>query len=138
MIFLIAALETGDHMESNAEPKRWQDLGNILLGAWLFISPWVLQYVLGMPPSAKNAYISGLAIVVFAAVAVHIPQIWEEWINMALGVWTIISPWVLGFEVERDIAANNVIVGILVAALATWAMLRDKEFKQWWQDHHIA
>lgn len=125
-------------MESNTESKRWQDLGNILLGAWLFISPWVMDYVIGMPPAAKNAYMLGLAIVVFAAVAVSIPQIWQEWINMALGVWTIVSPWALGFYIERDITTNNVIVGILVTALATWAMLKDKEFRKWWQEHHVA
>jgi hypothetical protein len=125
-------------MDSNAEPKRWQDLGNILLGTWLFISPWIVDYVLGMPLAAKNSFILGLAIVVFAAVAIYIPQIWEEWLNMALGAWLILSPWVLGFHVERDIATNNVIVGVSVAALATWAMLRDNEFKKWWhQNNHV-
>lgn len=125
-------------MKRTMEPIRWQDLGNIFLGAWLFVSPWVLDYFIGMPAAAKNSFSLGLTIVIFAAVAVYIPQIWEEWINMALGVWTIISPWVLGFDVERDIAANDVIVGVMVTALATWAMLRDKEFRKWWHQRHTA
>ena len=109
-------------MESNTEQKRWQDLGNILLGAWLFISPWVMDYVLGMPPAAKNSYILGLAIVIFAAVAVYIPQIWEEWINVALGLWLVASPWVLGFAHTR---AMHFAIGIgiaitFLAALDLW------------------
>jgi hypothetical protein len=128
---------SGGIMRHHTEPKRWQDLGNILLGAWLFISPWILDYVIGMPPAAKNSCLLGLAIVIFAAVAIYIPQIWEEWINIGLGVWMIISPWVLGFSVEHDITTNNIIVGILVAALALWAMLRDKDFKRWWHGHHV-
>lgn len=71
-------------MKRIMEPIRWQDLGNIFLGAWLFVSPWVLDYFIGMPAAAKNSFSLGLTIVIFAAVAVYIPQIWEEWINMAL------------------------------------------------------
>ena len=117
--------------------KRWQDLGNILLGAWLFASPWALSYVEGYRNASMNAYILGVAIVVFAAVAVYIPRVWEEWINMALGVWMIVSPWVLGFTAERNIAMNAIIVGLLVTALAAWAMVRDKSFEKWWHDHHV-
>ena len=118
--------------------KRWQDLGNILLGAWLFVSPWVLNYEVGYRSASFNAYILGVGIVVFAAVAVYIPQVWEEGINMALGVWMIASPWVLGFSSERNIATNTVVVGVLVTALAAWAMVRDKSFEKWWHDHYVA
>ena len=117
--------------------KRWQDLGNIVLGVWLFISPWVMNYVDSIPNAAQNAYLLGLAIVVFAAVAIYIPRVWEEGINMALGAWMIVSPWVLGFASERDVTANAVIVGVLVTALAAWAMVRDKDFEKWRHDRHI-
>lgn len=118
--------------------KRWQDGGNLLLGLWLFISPWVLKYIDGMPVSAWNATLLGAAIVVFSAVAVYMPRVWEEGINMALGVWMIISPWVLQFAAEKNIMMNAVITGVLVTALAAWAILRDKTFEKWWQDHRHA
>lgn len=118
--------------------KRWQDAGNLLLGAWLLVSPWAIGYAAGMPVAAWNAVILGVAIVVFAAVAMYMPRVWEEGINMALGVWLIASPWVLGFAAEANMMMNAVIVGILVVALAAWAMLRDKTFEKWWHDHHHA
>lgn len=116
--------------------KRWQDAGNLLLGVWLFISPWALNYAAGMPVSAWNAVIVGAAIVAFAAVAMYVPRVWEEGINIAFGAWMIASPWMLGFVSERNVMMNAVITGILVAALAAWAMLRDKDFEKWWHDHY--
>jgi hypothetical protein len=118
--------------------KRWQDGGNLLLGLWLFISPWAMSYAADIPIAAWNAYLCGAAIVVFAAVAMYMPKVWEEWINMAFGVWMIISPWVLGFASHRNMTMNAVIIGALVTALATWAMVRDKDFEKWWHDHHPA
>ena len=104
----------------------------------LFISPWALGYATDVTVAANNAYFLGAAIVLFAAVAVYMPQVWEEWINMAFGLWMIVSPWVLGFAAHRDVTINAVVVGLLVGALATWAMVRDKDFEKWWKEHYHA
>ncbi|MBI5922991.1 MAG: SPW repeat protein [Betaproteobacteria bacterium] len=66
------------------------------------------------------------------------PKAWEEGVNMALGVWLIISPWVLGFASHRNATAGAVIVGVLVTLLAALAMAHDKGFEKWWDDHHVA
>ena len=102
--------------------RRWQDWINLILGVWLFISPWVVGYAGMASAAAWNAWILGVAIVVFAAFAVSMPQIWEETVNIILGVWMVISPWVLGFTGTRNVEANAVIVGILVVVFAAWAM----------------
>ncbi|MBI2291685.1 MAG: SPW repeat protein [Betaproteobacteria bacterium] len=49
--------------------RRWQDWVNMLLGLWLFVSPWPLQYA-SHEAAAWNAYGLGTAIVAFAAVAI--------------------------------------------------------------------
>lgn len=116
--------------------KRWQDWVNLALGLWLFGSPWFLGYAAGMEKAAWNAYVMGTAIVVFAAVAVYMPKVWEEWLNMALGVWMIVSPYALGFHSHMVAGINAVIVGVLVTAFATWAMMLDKEMAKWWHDRH--
>jgi hypothetical protein len=125
-------------MDTKLTTKRWQDWGNLLLGAWLFISPWVMQYPSDTPGATWNAHILGAAIVIFAAFAVYIPRIWEEGLNTLLGIWMIISPWVLGFASYRNVTMNAVIVGILVAVLAAWAMVHDKDFEKWRQERHAA
>jgi hypothetical protein len=32
-----------------------------------------------------------------ALIELNVPRLWEEGINFVLGLWTIVSPWVLGF-----------------------------------------
>lgn len=116
--------------------KRWQDGVNMLLGLWLFVSPWVTDYATHQA-GAWNAYVLGTAIVVFAAVAVYMPTVWEEVVNMVFGVWLVISPYALGFMSQTPIAMNAVIVGALTVGFAYWAMLSDAEFNKWWHEHHF-
>jgi len=116
--------------------KRWQDWLNLLLGAWLFVSPWVMRYADPTSHAAWNAWLLGAAIVIFAAVAVSMPKAWEEAVNIALGVWLVVSPWALRFSDQANVRLNAVIVGLLVMALAIWAMVLDPDFERW--RHHKA
>lgn len=116
--------------------RRWQDWVNMLLGLWLFVSPWVLQYV-AFEGAAWNAYVVGTAIAVFGAVAVYMPKVWEELFNMVFGVWLVICPYALGFASETAIAVNTVVVGALTIGFATWAMFSDTEFNKWRHEHHF-
>ncbi len=111
--------------------RRWQDWLNLALGAWLFLSPWLMQYG-DFTGAAWNAHLLGLAIMVFAAWALYKPSPWQEVVSMAFGVWLALSPWAIGFNGQRPIFLNAVIVGLLVIAMAAWAMLRDIEFDKWW------
>lgn len=120
------------------ENKRWQDWVNVLLGLWLSISPWVLGYRVEAPNAMWNALILGVAIFAFALIAVNMPRVWEEWVNLILGLWMIISPWVVRFSSHRSAATNAVIVGIIVALLALGAMLRDPGFEKWRRDRSHA
>jgi len=100
--------------------NRWPDWLNMLLGAWLFASPWLLHYAEDLPRAAWSAWISGAAIVLFAAIALYKPKAVEEIANALLGVWVAVSPWVLGFAANRDITTNAILVGVLTALLAIW------------------
>jgi hypothetical protein len=105
--------------------KRWQDWMTLILGVWLFFSPWVLGYA-GLPSAVWNAYIIGLAITVVALVALYMPQAWQEWAGLVLGVWLIISPWVLGFSGFPVPFWNMFLVGLVVAVLDGWAIVEEQ------------
>jgi hypothetical protein len=117
--------------------KRWQDWMNLVLGLWLFVSPWALDYA-GQQSAAWNAYIVGAGIVVFAAIAAYMPKAWEEMINTGLGVWLVLSPYMLGFASHMMVALHTVVFGILVTAFAVWAMFSDKDFYKRWHDSFSA
>lgn len=122
-------------METNGNSTRWQDWGNLIIGAWLFVSPWVLPYQAEMQNAIWNAYILGGAIVLFSAIATYLPRAWEEGINVVLGLWMIASPWALSFASDQNASMHAVLVGVAVTILAAWAMLRDKDFEKWRHEH---
>jgi hypothetical protein len=64
--------------------------------------------------------IVGLAVAVMAIVRVVRPDEHEgvSWVNFVLGIWLLISPFVLGLANIEWLVWNNIIVGIVVLALA--------------------
>jgi hypothetical protein len=118
--------------------KRWQDWLNVILGLWTIASPWVLGFVTGESLAASTALLLGTAIVVFAGSAIYMHKTWEEALSIILGICLFVSPWVLGFADQRTPTANAVIVGLLVTALAVWAMVREAAVQKWWHDHYRA
>ncbi len=110
--------------------KHWQDVVNALFGVWLVCSPWILGFQEARTPTA-NAILVGVALVAAALGAMIVPRAWEEWTECALGVWLVISPWVLGFSAMRDAMLSAVISGIAIAALALWTLATDKDYSGW-------
>lgn len=118
------------------EKRRWQDWANLVLGLWLFVSPRALDYS-GVTAAAWNAYVIGAGILVCAVIAARIPKAWEEIINMVLGVWLVLSPFVLGYSGMTEIALHSVLVGILATAFAIWAMSNDQRFYKRWRSRSV-
>lgn len=103
------------------QTKRLQDWLNVLMAVLLFVSPWFLGFAEEEGP-AMTAWISGLIIGLFAVAAIVSFMEWEEWVNVALGVWAIIAPWVVGFGGNNSATWAHVVIGVLVAALAAWEL----------------
>ena len=116
---------------TNVSVKHWQDPVNLVLGVWMIVSPWVLRYQAETTPTG-NAVILGVLIAIAALIALFRVMAWEEWVNVAFGVWLLVSPWILGFSGIAAAMTNAVIVGIVVAALALWALGTDKDIGGWW------
>jgi hypothetical protein len=92
---------------------RLCDVANLILGAFLFVSPWMF----GFDAGKANATIAGLVIAVLAIAALAAFAVWEEWLNLIVGLWVLVSPWVLGFQGTTAMTVH-VIVGAAVAILA--------------------
>jgi hypothetical protein len=91
------------------------DVANLILGAFLFVSPWIFGFDAGR--ASENAIIAGIAIAVLAIAALAAFAVWEEWLNLIVGLWTLVSPWVLGFQGTTAMTVH-VIIGVAVAILA--------------------
>ena len=121
---------------AGSRSSNWQDWCSFILGVWLFISPWVLQFgsapaaspagAPGAPPpgglaagnAAWNAWVLGVIIALVAIAAIREVLPWEEWVNFVLGIWLFIAPWVLSFSGLAKASWDHWIVGILVFLLS--------------------
>jgi hypothetical protein len=91
---------------------------NVLLGIWVIISPFVVQFA-RLPAAMWNNVIVGIVIAILALIRTSTPQqIGWSWANVILGIWMIISPFALG-TMTTAILWNNIILGIVIAIVAS-------------------
>lgn len=97
--------------------RHWQDWANLVLGLWTLVSPWILGYS-ATPVAMWNAVIVGLLVALMALLHLRQGPIWEEWVNVLLGIWLVLSPWILGYAAQGPATWNAVILGLLVGLVA--------------------
>jgi hypothetical protein len=89
-------------------------------GIFLFVSPWVFAYV---SETARIEVWAACATIAAASVAAIVAfSDWEEWVNVLLGIWLVISPWILGFAHTKAMHVC-ILLGAMVtfvAALQLW------------------
>ena len=96
---------------------------NIVLGAWLIIAPFVLGYQTMV--ALWNNIIVGAIVLILAWIRAANPNSMPglSWINVILGVWLIIAPFVLGYASTTGIRWNDIVVGIGIAVFGAWSAL---------------
>jgi hypothetical protein len=102
--------------------SQWKDVVNLVLGAWLIVSPWVWGFIAESRPT-WNAWVFGVVIAIAALAALVSFNKWEEWVNAVFGAWLIVSPFILGFSGLVSAMWNQIIVGVIVGVLAIWSAM---------------
>ena len=100
--------------------KHWQDPINALFGIWLIISPWAVGFS-GDTAAKVNFVIVGILLLAVSLGAVYVPRAWEEWSEAVLGLWMIVSPWLVHFSTQHAAKTDAVTSGIIVLILGFWA-----------------
>ncbi|MDA8363590.1 MAG: SPW repeat protein [Gammaproteobacteria bacterium] len=101
----------------------WLDVANVVLGIWLIVAPLVgVGASTGL--AAGNSYVAGVVVVILAVAASRRPYLWEEWLNLLVGVWLILAPFALRFTAQTGPTWNQIIVGLLIVVDAGWAATR--------------
>lgn len=108
--------------------RNWQDLVSLVLGVWLFLSPWELKYVDVSPVASQAAWVIGALFFVIGLLSRFTFHLAEEIIEIILGLCLIASPWVLGYAGITTPAANAVIVGVLVLVLSVWEIWDNRHY----------
>ncbi|MRR12078.1 hypothetical protein EG835_06325, partial [bacterium] len=117
---------TAGHAE--LQRARWASAGNALAGLWLILAPFVLSFE-GVEIAQWNHVIVGSAVLVLAAIRAFDPDERESmsWMNVVLGLWMIVSPFLLGYANVNDAQTNSLITGVIVLALAVFSAYKTNE-----------
>lgn len=101
------------------------DVVNLALGGFLFVSPWIFGFSSRL--GWHTSWMAGAAVGVVAIFSiadlldsVSVPAFFEqeEWINLIIGVWLAVCPWVLSFQADTMAMQVHLVVGVVVATIA--------------------
>src|ERR1700733_4625958 len=105
---------------TDAHPAPGASLIAVLAGLWLFVSPWI--YGAYGNSSAWNCRVIGASIFAFGAVRMNRPAATgPSWVNSVLGIWTFVSPWMLGYNGHPGHLVNSLFVWLIVFCAAVVA-----------------
>lgn len=97
---------------------------NVVAGLWLIAAPFLLAYS-GITAALWNDILIGATVLILAGTraAKSDRNTGLSWTNVVLGLWMIAAPFVLTYTGTAAALWNDIIVGVIVASLATWSAL---------------
>ena len=112
--------------------KRFQDWLTVVIGALLFVAPFVLGATANQA-AAWTAYAGGVLLAIAglwslarSSPANHV----AEWAEIVIGVLVFLTPWALGFTGLTAMAWSVWIAGILAVVLAGSVVLSERDRPQ--------
>jgi hypothetical protein len=96
-----------------------------VLAAILFISPWAFGFD-GVPAAAWTAWIDAPAIAMVSFAFSSAEQ--AKWATMIVGIFTTVSPWLIGFSDTQTATAVHGIIGLVITIIAGakfWLLVAD-------------
>ena len=117
---------THDHSSDSHRPRvaargwqtrRWEDWANMVFGLLLALSPWLLRFT-GLEAATLNAVIIGGLVCALSALALTLLDRWEAYISGLLGIWAMLSPWLIGFTAYDMAMLAHIGLGAFVVAVA--------------------
>jgi len=105
-------------MEEHLGHARTINAWNAAVAVLLFISPFVFAYATGTASSIDD-YIVAIVVFVLAGIRYFMPRqnVWASWVNLVLGIWLVISPFVFLYT---NLAAiwMSIIAGLVIGILS--------------------
>ncbi len=98
---------------------------SFLFGIWLIISPFVLGFSTLSMVAMWDAVIVGIIVAILSAVRFFNPMSSPalSWINALLGLWMIISPFVLAVSGMSGVLWDFIVVGVAFVIFDVWAAM---------------
>jgi hypothetical protein len=90
------------------------DIYTLACGVFLVASPWIFGFT--RAAGRLDTEVAGYVLIALSAAGVLAFAAWEEWFKVALGLWLIGAPWLLGFA-HSSAMHVSIAVGVIVTFL---------------------
>lgn len=95
-----------------------------LAGLWEIFAPFFLGYK-ATGAALWDDILIGIALVVLASWAA-LTDVMDtikglSWVNVVLGVWLVVAPFILGYGHVAAAVWNDIIIGLVALVLSAWA-----------------
>ena len=101
-------------------PKEWENWFSLGFGLWLILSPWLLNFS-DSETASTNALLIGFLIILAEVFTLSALGALEELVDFILGLWLLVSPWILGLS-NSAARINFIVVGLLAVGLAIYEL----------------
>ncbi|WP_193367641.1 SPW repeat domain-containing protein [Pelagibius marinus] len=105
------------------EHRRWEDFCSAGCGVLIVLSPALTAGDLAAAASI-SAGLAGVLITMLALLEIMSLQRWEEVLELACGLWVVVSPLVFGYGGTLRLA--HFVLGAAVAVLALFELWQDR------------
>lgn len=109
------------HLEEAADRRHLPSLLNVVTGVWLIIAPFALGYAAYAAARNNDIWVGIIVAVLAAGRAFGHLGAWAAWVNVLLGAWMVVSPYMYRFAGHDLSGTNDTIVGLLIMAFALWS-----------------
>jgi len=97
--------------------RNIENIMQMVVAAWLAVSPLLLGYWSDRAPTLTGVAVA--AIFGFTAqFSVARPAKWQEYTNLVLSIFLILSPYIVGFADNTIATVNTISVGLILGGLA--------------------
>ena len=103
--------------------RVWPDIFNLAIGAWMVLSAFVPMFS-GPHAGALAAGLTGALVAAISFAGIQRVEHWKEALNLALGLWLVAAPFVLGFGSTFNPTLNFVSDGGLLVLHSAYQVLR--------------
>ena len=89
---------------------------SLVAGIWLMLSVFMMG--LGI---TSNIFAVGLLVVIFSLIELSSMEAtkWVSWINGILGLWLLVSPFILKVMISGE-RWNSIVLGVVVIGISLW------------------
>lgn len=100
--------------------RNWQEGTLLVLGAWLLLSPFLLDYA-GAQTALGNSLVAGTGVALFALLGLLRAPPWSAWAALVVGLWLMASAFALA-GASAPAYWNQLAVGALIVVFGLMAI----------------